>query len=321
MGQRKNLGVRGAALKKGVPLRQGDTIGIAGLGLPISKSDFERGVQCTKDLGFKSLVKGDPCNSLDSLGYVASVRDRVSVLEALLCDEQVKTVILSRAGQGGLMLLPNVDFGLIAAQGKLLVGLSDVSVLLHSVYRRTGLQVIHGPMIGPGFGKYRESSAAARSVDALLSLLRGELPDYRDIVLTPLSSHDSVEGRLVAGNLAATCALVGTPWAPQFRDHLVFLEDIREHPYRIHRMLTQMLLSGVFEGASGVVFGDFSNCYLKDYAVTVRKVAEAFASTVPFPVWWGFPLGHEDLNLPIPFGCKARISHNKLELLESPVLS
>jgi muramoyltetrapeptide carboxypeptidase len=105
-----------------------------------------------------------------------------------------------------------------------------------------------------------------------------------------------VTAPLFAGNLAVLAALVGTPWMPNLRGHIVLLEDVGERPYRVDRMLTQLIAAGAFDGAAALLFGAFTAC----------DVAQVIAERCPGAIA-GFPVGHEPPNLPMRLGDGARL--------------
>jgi len=104
------------------------------------------------------------------------------------------------------------------------------------------------------------------------------------------------------GNLATLCHLLGTPYAPDFRDSIVVLEDVGEAPYKIDRMLCQMRMAGCFDGMVGLVLGTFRDCGEDGNILDV--VRDVFKD-MDIPILAGFNIGHGPINLTLPFGIPA----------------
>jgi muramoyltetrapeptide carboxypeptidase len=127
-----------------------------------------------------------------------------------------------------------------------------------------------------------------------------------------------VEGPLHGGNLALLASLCGTQLQPSYRGCLVLLEDLGEPPYRLDRLLTQLLLSGAFEGVAGFVVGDLTGPG-EDPRGRAEVVAERLAP-LGAPIAFGAPFGHAGRNQPVAFGCAHRLDAGRglLVPLEAP---
>jgi muramoyltetrapeptide carboxypeptidase len=133
----------------------------------------------------------------------------------------------------------------------------------------------------------------------------------------PVAGRMVVEGEargvLVGGNLSLLAHSVGTPWQADFQDAIVLLEDIGEAPYRIDRMLTQLLLAGLFDQARGIVLGQWTDCDPPEKAdFTVEDVLLERLGGLGIPVMAGVPVGHEAHNVAVPLGSQARITSGRL---------
>ena len=114
----------------------------------------------------------------------------------------------------------------------------------------------------------------------------------------------AAEGPLAGGNLTTLCHLVGTPFAPQMRGYLLFLEDHNEALYRLDRMLHHLLLAGVLDGVKGVVLGAFTGCGSHEGLLEVFTTALA---PLKVPVLVGLPVGHQPDNHTLPLGAWAAL--------------
>jgi muramoyltetrapeptide carboxypeptidase len=238
-----------------------------------------------------------PENLFMRRGYLAgSDSDRASQLMRLFEDESVRAVFCARGGFGSMKLLPLLDFETICAQPKIFMGFSDITALLVAMYNRCGMATFHGPLVTTLKKDSRKTCTAL--INAVGSNRPLALEPHKAVVLNP----GQASGRLVGGNLASLCQLVGTPCEPRFKDHLLFLEDRGEAPYRIDRMLSQLRLGGRLDGVAGVVLGSFQDCGpLEDLYPIVK---EAFRHTGA-PILAGFDIGHGTDNLTVPIGLEA----------------
>jgi muramoyltetrapeptide carboxypeptidase len=129
------------------------------------------------------------------------------------------------------------------------------------------------------------------------------------------------EGRLMGGNLSLICAGLGTPFAPSFKGKILFFEDISEKPYRLDRMLTQLLNAGILQQVAGVAVGVNQDCEDPDakprgeYRQTAAEVVKERLSSLRVPVVTGLPFGHVDLNATIPVGAEARLDGKRGDLI------
>ena len=106
----------------------------------------------------------------------------------------------------------------------------------------------------------------------------------------------------MGGNLSLVASLVGTKWAPDFRGKILFLEDIGEPPYRVHRMLTQLKYAGAFNEVAAVLLGDFTRCeHPKNLGPSVHEAIADALKDCTVPVFTGLPCGHGARNVPLPF--------------------
>lgn len=201
-------------------------------------------------------------------------------------------VLAARGGYGCTRLLPLLP-RTISGYGTL-CGFSDVTALLYW-FARAGGDAVHGPVVT------QLPDLDSDSLHAFERFVRGgELPVIHGMTLR--GGH--AEGRVIGGNLSLICALLATPFAPDFRDVILFLEDVGEPAYRIDRMLTQLRQHGVFERVRGVLLGEFTGTEPALLAALQQELTE----TLRVPLLTGAPIGHGARNLPLMHGAHARLS-------------
>ena len=261
-------------------------------------------------------------------GYAGSRQQRAADLHEMFADPQVKAIWAARGGSGCATVLPCLDYGLIKAHPKIVVGYSDVTALHLALLARTGMVSFHGPVSSSTFSPFSEAHLRAVLFDAPRTLAMPVRERDADAVLPAESvpyviREGSAEGPLVGGNLSTLCALVGTPFFPDTRGGLLFLEDIGEAPYRIDRMLTQLEQAGVLASVAGVVLGVFRKCAPADDepSLTLREVFEDRFAALGVPCAYGFAVGHIPQQLTLPLGVRARMdaATRTITLLEPAV--
>ncbi|HET7788995.1 MAG TPA: LD-carboxypeptidase [Myxococcales bacterium] len=280
------------------PLRPGDPIDVVAPSSAFDRERFERGIKALADMGLVPRY----CDEIFArTGHLAgSDERRKAELDAAL-QSDARAIILARGGYGLLRFATHVH----RVPQKLLVGYSDAT-LLHDLWRRAGVPSIHGPMCTQ-LGE--DPSAQQR----LRQLLFGEPPP--PLTWQPRTARAGrAEAPLAGGNLASLASMCGTPLQPSFRGCIVLLEDLNEPPYRLDRLLTQLLLSGALDGARAFVVGDLS-APGEDPANREETVAERLL-TLGVPVVFGAPFGHAGRNQPVAFGCGHALDAETGELFQ-----
>ena len=232
--------------------------------------------------------------------FAGSDENRASDFTEAMCSPEFAAVLCARGGHGATRIVDLIDWGRIsAATARWLVGSSDVTALHAAVDRRLGWASLHGAMIASEvFG------GQTPDFDTIQSLQDGLLKPNGGVVAAdePYVIHDgTAQGKLIGGNLSLICSNVGTTDSVGARGCIVVLEDVDEPPYRIDRMLTQLLRTGWFDGVSGIALGGFHQCG------NVRPVLEDRLGLLQVPVIGGFSIGHGPRQLCGPLGVEAAL--------------
>jgi len=279
------------------PLKKGDTIGIIAPAGPVrNEGDFAAGLKILADLGFKTRYRSDILRHNDFLA--GTDQQRLAELHELWRDPEIKGILAVRGGYGCLRLLPDLDFDLIRQQPKMLIGFSDLTVLLSTIQQKTGLITFHGPMLTTLAKSDRDSQ------EAFFNLLTGKPRSELKIKELEILKGGQASGRLLPGNLTSLVHLLGTPWEPNWQDAILVLEDIGEAPYRIDRLLTHLWAAGRLEQIAGLILGDFDQCGERE--AIWQRVLDLLAHR-PIPIWANFPCGHGSRNQILPVGAEVQL--------------
>ncbi len=234
---------------------------------------------------------------------------RLHALHSVLSDPDVDAVWCARGGYGTLRAmarLPAIERTVPPA----LLGFSDVTVLLAHVTQRWGWVTFHAPNVTT------IPSLNGASRDALNDFLDGNSP-IRFEQLETLHPGKG-QGELLVMNLAMLCSLAGTPFFPDLKGRILVLEEVGEAPYRLDRLLTQLLWIPSFQQIAGLVLGDL-DFGGKDPGVIATL--DHIAATLKVPCVAGFPIGHGSNNHIVPLGVSALLDATLglLEIQESPL--
>lgn len=271
-------------------LRPGNRVQVIAPSSPFNVEDLQRGLEL---LSSRYQVSHS-ASLFERHGFLAGTdARRLAELQSAVDDPQIEAILPARGGYGATRLLADLKLDALRERPKLLMGFSDITAL-HAVWSRAGLGSIHGPMAA-AVGRAGDAELA-RVIDAIEGRFERTLAGLRTI------TSGRALGRLLGGNLAVLCSLLGTPFMPDLSGAVLLLEDVGERPYRVDRMLTSLRLSGVLDGIAGILLGAFTNAEPAADGITVDDVLADRLGSLGVPVLAGAPIGHIDENTPVPLG-------------------
>lgn len=287
------------------PIKPGDTVGVVAASGPPLPELLSKGIEFFQEKGF-GVREG--CHLRECNGYLAGQdSQRCEDLNSMLRDPEIRAIFFARGGYGVMRLLDSIDHEAIVKDPKILLGMSDVTSLQLSLYARCGLVTLAGPMIagqiGEGLDRMSEESLMPALTEPLATRDPFPLFDGSVRIVRP----GVVSGTLVGGCLSLVTSLLGTPHCPEFRDTILFLEDVHEPPYRIDRMMTQLRLAGIFNEVKAVILGYFSGQDGEDLVEEAERILLDLIEDRQIPIISGFPHGHALPNLTIPHGLPVRL--------------
>jgi muramoyltetrapeptide carboxypeptidase len=301
-------------MRKPLPLRRGDVIAVCAPAGPVDAARLQRGIARLSAAGYVPEISD---GVLAAEGYFAGGDGhRAGQIAWAMALPEARAVMAARGGYGAARLLPLVDWKKAARRPKLLVGFSDLTAVLAYVSTRLRLPCLHGPMAAADLASRYDADA----LDAFARLAAGGVSP-REPWGEPMERvrGGSPEGMLAGGCLSVITSLLATPYEPDFRGALLFLEDVAEPAYRLDRLLTQWVLSGRWSRVAGILVGKMAPVR-GETGEDLRRVFHETGKRLSVPVWFGFPAGHVGRNVALPFGVRARVdARGRLFLLESPV--
>lgn len=308
------------ALHKPRPLTPGDVVRVVAPAGRVDPAHLEDGLQVLKGWGLTVEVGEHVLDRQD--GYLSGADSaRLSDLSRAWCDPRVAAVLCARGGYGTQRIIDLLNWSALrdarpGPAAPIFVGFSDITALHEAINQQLGVLTLHGPMIASS--RFVEDEA---SQEHLRAVLFGQEQD-----LGPVSSPDArvlvpgrATGTLAGGNLAVLTAGIGTSrQRPDFGGCLLVLEDVAEEPFRIDRMLTQLLRAGCLDGVAGIVAGRWNGCGPLD---AVDDVLYERLGGLGVPVITGLEIGHDVHNFTIPLGTLGMLDAEKALLWwQAPVL-
>ncbi|MDB5956472.1 LD-carboxypeptidase [Ramlibacter sp.] len=270
----------------------------------------KRGIARLKALGHQ--VELDPAVFATHMRFAGDDETRLAAIERATASG-ADIAIITRGGYGLTRLLPALPYKAIAKaidRGTRFVGLSDFTAFQNAVLAETGRMTWSGPAVGEDFGVEAEPDEIMQACFEDLASGQGEGTGWQLPAAERVAEPLQVKGVLWGGNLAIISALAGTPWLPQVKGGILFLEDVHEHPYRIERMLTQLLYTGVLQKQKAIVLGHFTNWVPvpHDKGFKLKTVIEWLRGQVKAPVLTGLPFGHVPTKVCLPVGAKVTLA-------------
>ncbi|MBN1196196.1 MAG: LD-carboxypeptidase [Candidatus Aminicenantes bacterium] len=282
---------------KPLPLRPGDRVGLFVPSSPVREPYRSNGLAELKRMG---LVPVEVPGIMDRGDFVAkSPQAVVADLQALFHAEDIRALWAARGGYGANLLLSCLDT-LEIPEPKVVIGSSDVSILLWWLLENRDMVVFFGPM---AFASLADNAAASDQCQALLYGIR-PTPFYCG---RPLIAG-AANGRLTGGCLTNLVSLIGTPWFPRLRGRILLLEDVAERPYSLHRLFWHLAQGDRLRGVRGIALGEFPGCFKnpEERSALWQRLVDLF-SPLGIPVMTDLPLGHARSAQMIPLGVQVRM--------------
>jgi len=294
-------------------LKKGDKIALISPAGAVEESQLEKGIKLIESNGYEPVL-GKHLYTKYSNGYhyAGTEKERISEMNWAFNNEEIGAIWASRGGYGCQHLLRHVQLSKFKKKSKWYIGYSDNTVV-QSFLLKNNFASIHGQTI-----KTSSFGVTDESYDLIFDILKGKKPTY-SIAQNELNKVGTTTGTLVGGNLALIYALLGTTYSFNFKDKILFIEDIGENFYALDRMLISLDLAGIFRNIKGLIVGGMTNMgdekdnksYEESFDQFAYKIISERVSKYDFPVAFGFPNGHIHDNRPLMIG--ANITMNVAE--------
>lgn len=302
-------------------LKKGNTLGLTAPGGYITEEELKEAVATIEELGFKTYYTDAV---LYRYGYFAGTdRQRADDLMHMFINHDVDAILCVRGGYGSNRILDLLDFEIIKQNPKALIGYSDITSLINAFYKKNSLIGFHGPVAISNFNDFTVKSFKKVLMKApkhykYSNKRQKDTEDNRDFDQYTITGG-ATQGVLVGGNLVMIETLIGTEYEPDFENKIVFLEEVREKPYRVDRLITHLLMATNLSKASGIVLGIFKGCDIKDEgsndSFTLKQVLYDRFSGLNIPCFYGMPFGHVRNKITLPVGIMAKMDADRQSLM------
>lgn len=296
---------------KPTALQIGDQIGVVAPASAANSARLKKAVTLLMMMGYDVKI-GE--SAKQKYGYLAGSDEiRAKDLNDMFADPQVKAIFCLRGGYGSARILPLLDYESIKQNPKIVVGYSDITALHLALHQKAGLITFHGPVL-------TELTESFHPLTGLHLFAQCAIPQPMGTYPTPKEAYTltagTVQGELIGGNLSLLTASLGTPYEVDTMDKILFIEEIGEEPYRIDRMLTQLLQAGKLQTAQGIVLTSFTDCdpALPEKSLSLSTVFQDRVGFLGIPAYFGLKAGHTSPNLTVPIGGRVEMHAAKCRL-------
>jgi len=278
---------------------------------PPNPKQLEKGILYLEKKGYH-IQKGKSLSG--HYGYLSATDTRhAHELNEAFGSDSIDAIICARGGWGCLRYLDLLDYETIARNPKVLVGYSDITFLQLAIWKKCEIPSISGPMVavemGRGIEPFTEKffwdlihARKAFSIDLTQNEIRIRKPGVAN-------------GRLLGGCLSMMAHLLGTPYSPDYKNAILFIEDVGEAPYKIDRYLAQLKQAGIFKQASGIILGQFLDCKTENNAgFDIAELIAQYFDDLDCPVLENFPYGHGMKKISMPIGAATTLDTPKATL-------
>ena len=281
-------------------LKKGDTVAFVAPSSFVKKADISQAVEYFKQMGLKVKLAD---NITEEYRYMAgSDKKRANVINKMFADEKIKALFCVRGGAGSTRILPFLDYDLIKANKKAIIGLSDSTGVQNALVSLSSTPAFTGYL--PAY-KPNQNNAEDKAGKNLQHML---FDNHHEIVSGISLIKGKAEGKIIGGNLSVLCYLCGTKYFPSLKGKILLIEDVGEKTYKIDLLLNQLKQQKDFDKLKGIIFGQFTDCKIASASDgTIEDCIKDFTVGLNIPTICNFEYGHIDHSLILPLGIKVKM--------------
>lgn len=275
-------------------LTKGDTVGILATARKIDQAPLEPAIKLLKSWGLNVVV--GKTIGLDNHQLAGADWQRATDFQAMIDDPSIKAIWCAKGGYGTVRMIDRIDFTQFKKKPKWFIGFSDATVL-HSHINNMDIATIHGIMCAS------VSGATPQAIESLHKALFGEKVSY-SIPAHAFNKTGKTSGELVGGNLSVLFSIVGSPSEVDYKDKILFIEDLDEYLYHIDRMMMNLERNGYFKNVKGIIIGGFTKMRDNDipWGHNALEIIQDITKKYNIPICFNFPAGHITDNRALVFG-------------------
>lgn len=291
-------------------LNYGDTIGVVGVSnslfLNNKYNNFIRAKQFFENKNFK--IKFGKYVEEDYYGSCGTKEQKAEDFMKMFLDDEVKAIICLEGGQTCNTFLDLLDYEEIKKHPKILVGYSDITVLLQAIYKKTGLTTFSGPDF-MSFGEQKAEEQYKIFEDAFINKRLDKFNNENKKIIR----NGNTSGKIIGTNLGCMMYLLGTEYLPNMNDNILFIESYKTSPNECQRRFAHLKQYGIFDKINGVVIG-YNYALQKDGNTypQMENILLEYTKEYKFPIIKCNSFGHKIVNSIIPIGGNVKIENGKV---------
>lgn len=297
-------------------LNYGDTIGVVGVSNSLARNnreeDFYRAEKLLTEKGFK--VKRGKYVLEDYYASAGTKEQKAEDMMNMFQDKEVKAIICLVGGETCNTFIDLLDYEMIKQNPKIITGYSDVTVLLQTIYKKTGLVTFHGS----SFVCFGENDAEEKFREFENVFIKKEVGKFQTGKKKFLRKGN-VQGKIMGTNLGSMMYLLGTEYFPDMQDKILLIESYRTSPNECQRRIAHLKQYGVFDKVKAVVVGyNYDLQKNGDNYPQMEDILLEYTKEYDFPIVKCNDFGHKMVNAVIPIGVEAKIDsdNEKIEIVE-----
>jgi len=295
-------------MKRPPYLKPGDKIGIFAPARKINPVELDFAVKTLENNGYKAIFSKNLFAA--DRQFAGTDKERADVLQELLDNDAIKAIISARGGYGSVRIIDKIDFSNFIKNPKWLIGYSDITVFHSHINKNFGIETLHAAM---PLGLEKNSPD---SVKGIFEVLKGNTLSYK-FDIHSMNRTGNAKDILTGGNLSVLYSLMGSKSFPETKGKILFLEDLDEYLYHIDRMMMALKRAGILENLAGLVVGGMTEMRDNEipFGKTAYEIIREAINEYSYPVCFGFPAGHQPVNLPMIMGATLELNQSKEVLL------
>lgn len=284
-------------------LKKGDTVAIVAPARKISSTELQPAINLLKSWQLNPIIG----NTIDTeyFQFSGTTAQRVSDFNNQLKNKQIKAIWCARGGYGTTQIIDLINFSALKAHPKWIIGYSDITVLHQHIYKHCKMATIHATM------PINVPNNTTQSLQSLYNTLFGKKNNYT-WQSTPYNKKGTAKAPLIGGNLSVLYSLISSPSDFNFKNKILFLEDVDEYLYHIDRMLLALLRAKKLNHLAGLIIGSFTG--LKDntipFGTDYYNIIQKNTTQFKYPISFNFEAGHQNNNLALLLGKKIFLDVN-----------
>ena len=283
-------------------LKKGAVIGLVSPSSPISEEREEQCKNVIESLGYK--VKMSDNITASKGGFMAGdEKIRAQWINKMFADPEVDAIFCIRGGDGANRIIEYIDLDIIRNNKKIFVGYSDITSLHFLFNQKCDLVTFHGPMVSSNMVDNFDDESKSAFFEALNAEneYTYKAPAGFEV---GVAREGKSRGIMVGGNLTVMCASLGTSVEMQTRDKIIFIEEIGEHIGNLDRHIYQLRNAGKFDGARGIILGQFARCNVEEEDYTIVQSVMDATEGLNIPVMYNIQSGHGFPMINLPMGAE-----------------